>query len=569
VSEVGGNVGIATMTPSGKLHIFGGATSDVFAGMGVDMIAGPAFNFGYGGASFGRSAGFFNVRPDAMASAPNPSLRFMTANSERMIITNAGDIGIGTSTPGGRFHIYAAPTADVFAGIGTNMSVGPSFNFGYGGASFGRGAGFFNVRPDPFASSPNPSLRFMTNNAERMIITVDGSVGIGTSTPAPMLDVFGDIFGRGNLNISAAVTAAGASFTGAVNAQYVGATNAFQLPQTTGGPIPGGLITLAGSPWAHSYGSTSVFLGTNAGNFTMNGFYHTAAGYYSLSHNTTGYRNASSGAWTLFNNTDGYYNSAFGTESLFSNTTGPNNTAVGGLALYFNTTACCNSAVGYAALQNNTTGSGNAATGIQALSNNASGGGNSALGQNALYQNTTGNQNIGIGYYAGFNLTTGNYNIDIGNQGAAAEANTIRIGDAVNHTRAFIAGIRGVTTGAVNAVSVMIDSNGQLGTMSSSRRYKFDIADMAKFTDRLMQLRPVTFRYKKYGDDGPLQAGLIAEEVAEIYPELVTHDKDGQPETVMYQFLAPMLLDVVQKQQKTIETLERRLEALEKQLAIH
>src|SRR5207245_9851976 len=117
------------MTPTGKLHIFGGATSDLFAGMGVDMNAGPAFNFGYGGATSGRSAGFFNVRPDASATAPNPSLRFMTTNVERMIITNLGDVGIGTSTPGGRFQIFAAPTADVFAGIGTDMSAGPSFNF--------------------------------------------------------------------------------------------------------------------------------------------------------------------------------------------------------------------------------------------------------------------------------------------------------------------------------------------------------------------------------------------------------------------------------------------------------
>src|SRR5437867_455943 len=133
VTESGGNVGIGTISPSGKLHIFGAATLDVFAGMGVDMIAGPAFNFGYGGASFGRSAGFFNVRPDAGATAPNPSLRFMTGNVERMIITNAGNIGIGTSTPGGKFQIFAAPTADVFAGIGTDMNAGPSFNFGYGG----------------------------------------------------------------------------------------------------------------------------------------------------------------------------------------------------------------------------------------------------------------------------------------------------------------------------------------------------------------------------------------------------------------------------------------------------
>src|SRR5207248_9261842 len=134
-----------------------------------------------------------NVRPDPSAVAPNPSLRFMTGNVERMIVTNAGNIGIGTSTPGGRFQIFSPPTADVFAGIGTDMSAGPSMNFGYGGATFGRGAGFFNARPDVSAVAPNPSLRFMTTNVERMIVTNTGNVGIGTSAPAEKLDVNGNL----------------------------------------------------------------------------------------------------------------------------------------------------------------------------------------------------------------------------------------------------------------------------------------------------------------------------------------------------------------------------------------
>jgi hypothetical protein len=137
-----------------------------------------------------------------------------------------------------------------------------------------------------------------------------------------------------------------------------------------------------------------------------------------------------------------------------------------------------------------------------------------------------------------------------------------------------MAGIRDAMTGIANAVNVVIDSNGQLGTVSSSRRYKFDIAGMRDATEGLMRLRPVTFRYRAHGENAPLQYGLIAEEVAEVYPELVTRNKDGEVETVMYQFLAPMLLNELQKehrrneeQQKTIDRLERRLEALERHLA--
>ncbi len=95
--STGTKVGIGTATPSGRLHLYGPADSDVFAGMGVDLNAGPAFNFGYAGGSYGRSAGFFNIRPDASATAPNPSLRLSTANVQRMIIDNEGFIGIGTN----------------------------------------------------------------------------------------------------------------------------------------------------------------------------------------------------------------------------------------------------------------------------------------------------------------------------------------------------------------------------------------------------------------------------------------------------------------------------------------
>jgi hypothetical protein len=98
-------------------------------------------------------------------------------------------------------------------------------------------------------------------------------------------------------------------------------------------------------------------------------------------------------------------------------------------------------------------------------------------------------------------------------------------------------------------VEVFIDSNGQLGTRTSSRRFKKDIHDMGNVTDRLMRLRPVTFRYKKAAADGarPLQYGLIAEEVAKVYPDLVQYDKSGKPFTIYYHLLTPMLLNELQK----------------------
>ena len=174
---------------------------------------------------------------------------------------------------------------------------------------------------------------------------------------------------------------------------------------------------------------------------------------------------------------------------------------------------------------------------------------------------TTGGANIGLGRLAGA-LTTGNFNIAIGNAGVEGESDTIRIGDI--QTRTFIAGIRGRTTGIADAVSVVIDSSGQLGTVSSSHRYKHDIDDMGTTSDRLLQLRPVTFRYKEAFENSeqPLQYGLIAEEVADVFPELVVFNEENKPETVKYRLLSSLLLNELQKQQSEIEDLSGQIAEL-------
>jgi hypothetical protein len=297
------------------------------------------------------------------------------------------------------------------------------------------------------------------------------------------------------------------------------------LPATT---ATAGVITVGGFYFAHSFGANNTFLGATAGNFTMSGSVNTGIG----------------GA-TLYNNIDGGSNTASGYGALFSNTSGSYNTASGS-----------------GALGSNTMGFSNAAFGTNALYNDSTGGYNTAIGDGALFNNT-GDSNIAVGYLAGINLTNGINNIDIGNTGVAPEGSTIRIGNT--QTRAFIAGIRGVTTGGA-AIPVLVDSNGQLGTVSSSRRYKFDINSMGATTDDLMRLRPVTFRYLAHGDNAPIQYGLIAEEVADVYPEMVTRNKDGEVETVMYQFLAPMLLNDLQKQHQHIDRLESENANLRAQL---
>jgi hypothetical protein len=227
-----------------------------------------------------------------------------------------------------------------------------------------------------------------------------------------------------------------------------------------------------------------------------------------------------------------------------------------------------NTSVGIGALLPLVTGTFNSAFGSAAALNVGTGNQNTALGGNALVTITNGSSNIGVGYNAGSNLPTGaNNNIDIGHIGGASDSATIRIGTPGTQGAFFAAGIRGVTTGLSNAVPVLVDSNGQLGTASSSRRFKEDIQDMGETSGGLMRLRPVTFRYKKAFDDGskPIQYGLIAEEVSEVYPDLVARSADGQIETVKYQVLPSMLLNEVQRQELKIRGMQQQIDEQRKQ----
>jgi len=209
----------------------------------------------------------------------------------------------------------------------------------------------------------------------------------------------------------------------------------------------------------------------------------------------------------------------------------------------------------------------NTATGASALSSNTTGSDNTATGASALSSNTTGNGNIAIGFEAGVDATTGDDNIYIGNQGVAAESNTIRIGDGSIHTRAFIAGIQNPVSGL--PTQVLVDTNGQLGTFFSSRRFKEDIRDMGESSSGLMQLRPVQFRYKTEYANGqrPLQFGLIAEEVAPVFPELVQYSATGEAQTVLYHQLPAMLLNELQKQHRQNQVQKEQIAELTERLA--
>jgi hypothetical protein len=199
------------------------------------------------------------------------------------------------------------------------------------------------------------------------------------------------------------------------------------------------------------------------------------------------------------------------------------------------------------------------AVGSQALYSSTAGEENTAVGWHALYNSQAGTNNVAIGYKSGDVLVNGVDDIDIGDFGSEAnsgESSTIRIGHPNLQLAVFIAGIDGETTSDLNsATEVFIDENGNLGTVKSSRRYKEDINDMGDVSARLLRLRPVRFRYKKpsINGDKPIQFGLIAEEVAQVFPEMAIYNQQGQPETVKYQMLAPLLLNEFIKEHSRVE----------------
>ena len=299
---------------------------------------------------------------------------------------------------------------------------------------------------------------------------------------------------------------------------------------------------------------------------TSAGLYNTAVGVYSLLSITDGDlctalgagtlfannapENTATGAGALFSNTTGEDNTAHGAFALFSNTTGTVNTAIGDSALLSNTDGNFNTAVGQQALFANTSGQENTAVGFVALANNTVGNVNTAIGGNALFS-STGSGNIALGHNAGGSVTTASNVICIGTSGANID-NSCFIGQIYFNVQPTV---------GTDPDSVTITSAGRLGRGNvSSRRYKHDIKPMDKASEALYALKPVSFHYnKEYDATQTLAFGLVAEEVAEVYPDLVGRNPNGEPESVRYEQINAMLLNEFLKEHRKVEQQAREM----------
>lgn len=340
-------------------------------------------------------------------------------------------------------------------------------------------------------------LAFSTNNGtaitEKMRLTNEGKLGIGTTTPAWMLDVAGDA---------------------SINGVRVG--------------LGGGSIL------------TNTVLGKEA-----------------LMTNTTGQRNVASGYRSLLSNTEGHNNTAFGAQTLAFNTLGNSNVAVGISALFSNVTGNSNVAVGGSSLSKNQSGSHNVALGAQALDGILAGSGNIGIGYQAGSNITTGQNNIVLGYQVNAVDPIANGQLNIGNlifsqginaTGTILSTGNIGIGVQAPARKLHVA----ITTSGQVARFQNADGACNINpsiffafNCLSDRNLKKDIAPLASSLALFAQLNPVNYHWNTEDSSSPLQYGFIAQDIEAIFPSFVTTDSETGIKSVAFGNLIPVTIKAV------------------------
>lgn len=569
-----GNVGIGNPAPAAKLDVTGNintstqynigglrvlsvpGTSNTFAG----VAAGNSNSSGSGNSFFGNSAGFANTS--------GSSNSFVGSNAGLANLDGGGNSFFGTdagrSNSAGNFNAFFGNqagrnnTASNNSFFGQNAGFGNTtgtFNSFFGlAAGFANNEGFFNsffgYRAGATNTGPTASANsFFGNQAGEANSSGHDNSFFGASAGQA------NSIGNGNSFFG---STAGFSNTDGINNSFFGIGAGFNN------------IASANSFFgfnagrANTKGINNAFFGGFAGQANTasgNAFFGRSAG----ASNNVGFNNAFFGASAGQANTEACCNSFFGANAGIGNTTGTNNSFFGEGAGELNVMGADNSFFGRNAGAQNIAQN-NSFFGSLAGDANTMGASNAFFGSNAGGANTTGSSNIAIGSNAGLSLVGGSNNIYLANAGAD-ESNHIRIGNEGTQTATFIAGINGINVNP--STSVVVNSSGQLGVILSSRRYKQDIRDMGAASNKLMRLRPVTFLYRSehVGGDQTLQFGLIAEEVAKVYPDLVALGADGKPQTVRYHLLSTMLLNEVQKQQTHIQSQAQQLQSQRHQIA--
>jgi len=578
ISEVGGKVGIGTITPGGLLHVFGPATADVFAGFGPDVVAGPAMNYGYAGTSFGRSAGFFNMRPDLGALAPNPSLRFMTANTQRVIITNLGNVGIGTGFTSG-----TAPTekVEILGNIkilgGGNKLIFPDTTFmTTAGATLGANTfsgdqsvlGIITASAAVSASVINATSDYRLSSARVLYRPDPDSIAVGPNAGTPGtagFDVFVGAFtgsgttGPGNTFVGAQ---AGESTTIAADNTFIGhqagrsnGTSSYNsyVGSFAGGGSTGGFNTLLGaySAFTLTTGQTNVAIGYNAGGALASGDDNVLIG--SNSAGTTALTNSTAiGARaSVTQNNSLVLGSISGVNGASANTT----VGIGTTSPWATLDVRSNDINGSAISIGLT-----AAPDFPAGANSLFVGNDSGDPNNSLRLDGASDRLYIIARKGAGSVTdpqivfrTGSIDGPEQDRASISGSGVVNINGAGTSTATFLTvnGAVGLNlAAATGSTSVCWDSTSKLLTLcSSSLQFKSDVTDFAGGLDVIERLHPVTFKWK---DNQTQDVGFIAEEVEKVEPRLAIYAPSGEVHGVKYDHLSVVIVNAIKEQEKEL-----------------
>jgi hypothetical protein len=525
-----------------------------FGSLPTAQAVNPPPDGGYPG---GNTAEGQNAMLNLSSGSYNTALGFFSLSSNTGAAFNTG-LGAGTLLANtGANNTATGAGALLNNSTGGSNTAGGAFalfnnTIGTGNIAIGYQAGFFLTAGDNNIEIGNVGIGGDSNTIRLGDPAIHAAIfvaGITTMTPAtPNQMVLVDP-ASGQLG-SADIPSSGVVSTSPENT----AVGEQALASNTGG-----FNTATG--FQALFSNTSADSNTAVGDqalFTNTGPNNTAVGAGALFSNQgdpnpdnhLGVFNNAFGANSLFFNVDGSSNNALGESALLSNIMASNNTAIGDLALENNDSsglgqASENTAVGAGALVSNVDGDSNNAVGFLALGANTTGIRNNAIGYLALGSNTSGSNNIAVGDSAGENVTTADNVICIGaNVAGANVSNSCYIGSIFGETSS-------------GGAAVLINFDGKLGTVVSSRRFKEEIKAMDKASEALFALKPVTFRYKRDVDEaGVQQFGLVAEDVEKVNPDLVVRDKEGNPYSVRYEQVNAMLLNEFLKEHRMVEELK-------------
>lgn len=527
---VGQNAGTANTTGFGNTfagHFAGNSNTTAQNNSFFGTDSGRSLNAGTGGNSFfGRSSGF------ATTSGINNS--FFGLDSGRFNITGSDNAffgkesGFNNTADGNSFYGYRS---------GRGNTSGDSNSF------FGNGAGEAN-QTGSFNS-------FFGNNAGNLSTGISNSFfghNAGLSTLGGGSNAF---FG----------TAAGQSNTTGSNNTFYGTAAGFDNAGGSNNTAIGFLANVgSGLNFATAIGSGSSVIASNTialgrsngsdsvliyGNLAVNGTFNLPAGDADYIQNRTTQQSASN-----------FNVSGTGTANIFNaalqfnisgnrvlSTSGTNNLFVGGTGT--------------------STGTGNTFIGSGAGNPGSSGNSNTFIGNGAGSSSTTGSDNVIIGTNS--NIGSGASNtIVIGNGVGSILSNAVIIGTGSNSVHIdgdMRVGSVSILSYGSGSTSICRNGAGDISNCSSSLRYKTNVRSFFGGMDLVKRLRPVTFDWKA---DGVRDVGFIAEEIDEIEPLLVTHNKDGQIEGVKYAQITTILVNAMKEQQKQIEQQQRMIDSLRK-----